>query len=72
MKNPGMSFPLLHCPSLKVIMHAFQCHLLAMKGSFGVQQAPRSFTKLILSIIKILSGILLSLVLFVNELVKSY
>ncbi|XP_042066309.1 wings apart-like protein 2 isoform X1 [Salvia splendens] len=34
-----------------------QCHLLRMKGSFGGQQAPRSFTKLILSVIKILSGV---------------
>ncbi|KAH6763968.1 hypothetical protein C2S51_015217 [Perilla frutescens var. frutescens] len=34
-----------------------QCHLLGMKGSFGGQQAPRSFTKLILSVIKILSGV---------------
>ncbi|KAL1562705.1 wings apart-like protein 2 [Salvia divinorum] len=34
-----------------------QFYLLGMKGSFGVQQAPRSFTKLILSVIKILSGV---------------
>ncbi|KAL1567356.1 wings apart-like protein 2 isoform X1 [Salvia divinorum] len=34
-----------------------QCHLLGMKGSFGGQQAPRSFTKLILSVIKIVSGV---------------
>ncbi|KAG6423673.1 hypothetical protein SASPL_114075 [Salvia splendens] len=34
-----------------------QCHLLGMKGSIGGQQAPRSFTKLILSVIKILSGV---------------
>ncbi|KAL0310664.1 UNVERIFIED_CONTAM: hypothetical protein Sangu_2361100 [Sesamum angustifolium] len=34
-----------------------QCHLLGMKGNFDGQQAPRSFTKLLLSIIKILSGV---------------
>ncbi|KAG8365477.1 hypothetical protein BUALT_Bualt18G0108800 [Buddleja alternifolia] len=33
-----------------------QRHLLRIKGNFG-QQAPRSFTKLVLSIIKILSGV---------------
>ncbi|XP_073143276.1 wings apart-like protein 2 [Henckelia pumila] len=34
-----------------------QCHLLGMKGKYDGQQAPNSFTKLILSFIKILSGI---------------
>lgn len=34
-----------------------QCHLLEMKGKFDGQRAPRSFTKLILSAIKILSGV---------------
>ncbi|XP_057764574.1 wings apart-like protein 2 isoform X2 [Salvia miltiorrhiza] len=36
-----------------------QCHLLGMKGKFDGQQAPRSFTELILSVIKILSGVTL-------------
>ncbi|KAL3519719.1 hypothetical protein ACH5RR_017868 [Cinchona calisaya] len=36
-----------------------QSHLLGMKGSFDSQSAPRSFTKLILGVIKILSGITL-------------
>ncbi|XP_075513733.1 wings apart-like protein 2 isoform X1 [Primulina tabacum] len=34
-----------------------QCHLLGMKGKNDGQQAPNSFTKLILSFIKIISGI---------------
>ncbi|KAL2473267.1 WAPL (Wings apart-like protein regulation of heterochromatin) protein [Forsythia ovata] len=34
-----------------------QCHLLGMKGNFDSQRAPRTFTKLILSVIKILSGV---------------
>ncbi|XP_058196758.1 wings apart-like protein 2 [Rhododendron vialii] len=37
-----------------------QCHLLEMKGSFNHQGSPRSFTKLIISVIKILSGLSLS------------
>ncbi|XP_075502989.1 wings apart-like protein 2 isoform X1 [Primulina tabacum] len=37
-----------------------QCHLLGMKGKYDGQQAPNSFTKLIMSFIKILSGISLS------------
>ncbi|KZV57581.1 hypothetical protein F511_03041 [Dorcoceras hygrometricum] len=37
-----------------------QCHLLGMKGKYDDQQAPNTFTKLILSFIKILSGISLS------------
>ncbi|CAI9087504.1 OLC1v1021583C1 [Oldenlandia corymbosa var. corymbosa] len=36
-----------------------QSHLLGMKGNFDGQKAPRSFIKLILSVIKILSGIFL-------------
>ncbi|KAK4421246.1 hypothetical protein Salat_2075100 [Sesamum alatum] len=39
------------------LSHDNQCHLLGMKGNFDGQQAPRSFTKLLLSIIKILSGV---------------
>ncbi|KAL8460369.1 hypothetical protein ACS0TY_032050 [Phlomoides rotata] len=34
-----------------------QCHLLGMRGKFDGQRAPRSFTKLILSVVKILSGV---------------
>ncbi|KAL8045869.1 hypothetical protein ABFS82_08G144000 [Erythranthe guttata] len=34
-----------------------QRHLLGMKASFDGQRAPRSFTKLVLSVIKILSGV---------------
>ncbi|KAI3466652.1 hypothetical protein Pfo_023315 [Paulownia fortunei] len=34
-----------------------QRHLLGMKGNFDGQQAPRTFTKLVLSVIKILSGV---------------
>lgn len=34
----------------------FQNHLLQMKGKFDSLNSPRSFTKLILSVIKILSG----------------
>ncbi|XP_022892234.1 uncharacterized protein LOC111407143 [Olea europaea var. sylvestris] len=34
-----------------------QCHLLGMKGNFDSLRAPRTFTKLILSVIKILSGV---------------
>ncbi|KAL7213103.1 hypothetical protein ACSBR2_015752 [Camellia fascicularis] len=37
-----------------------QSHLLEMKGSFDHQGSPRSFTKLIISVIKILSGLSLS------------
>ncbi|THG13481.1 hypothetical protein TEA_016765 [Camellia sinensis var. sinensis] len=37
-----------------------QRHLLEMKGSFDHQGSPRSFTKLIISVIKILSGLSLS------------
>ncbi|KAH7864896.1 hypothetical protein Vadar_021791 [Vaccinium darrowii] len=37
-----------------------QSHLLEMKGSFNHQGSPRSFTKLIISVIKILSGLSLS------------
>ncbi|KAH6790562.1 WAPL apart-like protein regulation of protein [Perilla frutescens var. frutescens] len=36
-----------------------QCHLLGMKGKFDSQRAPRSFTELILSVIKILSDVTL-------------
>nr|XP_027111754.1 uncharacterized protein LOC113730948 [Coffea arabica] len=36
-----------------------QSHLLGMKGNFDSQSAPRSFTKLILGVVKILSGIAL-------------
>ncbi|GER48173.1 WAPL (Wings apart-like protein regulation ofheterochromatin) protein [Striga asiatica] len=54
---------LLKC--LKIMENALflsndnQRHLLEMKGSFDGQRAPRSFTKLVLSVIKILSGVLL-------------
>ncbi|KAK6154710.1 hypothetical protein DH2020_008958 [Rehmannia glutinosa] len=34
-----------------------QRHLIGMKGNFDGQRAPRSFTKLVLSVIKILSGV---------------
>ncbi|GFZ03080.1 WAPL (Wings apart-like protein regulation of heterochromatin) protein [Actinidia rufa] len=37
-----------------------QSHLLEMKGNFDHQGSPRSFTKLILSVVKILSGLSLS------------
>ncbi|CAA0837163.1 WAPL (Wings apart-like protein regulation of heterochromatin) protein [Striga hermonthica] len=52
---------LLKC--LKIMENALflsndnQRHSLEMKGSFDGQRAPRSFTKLVLSVIKILSGI---------------
>ncbi|CAA0812624.1 WAPL (Wings apart-like protein regulation of heterochromatin) protein [Striga hermonthica] len=52
---------LLKC--LKIMENALflsndnQRHLLEMKGSFDGQRAPRSFTKLVLSVIKILSGV---------------
>ncbi|KAL6544792.1 hypothetical protein OROMI_023654 [Orobanche minor] len=52
---------LLKC--LKIMENALflsndnQCHLLGMKGKFDGQRAPRSFTKLVLSVIRILSGV---------------
>ncbi|KAL3624910.1 hypothetical protein CASFOL_031578 [Castilleja foliolosa] len=52
---------LLKC--LKIMENALflsndnQRHLLGMKGNFDGQRAPRSFTKLVLSVIKILSGV---------------
>ncbi|KAL3615058.1 hypothetical protein CASFOL_040719 [Castilleja foliolosa] len=52
---------LLKC--LKIMENALflsnnnQRHLLDMKGNFDGQRAPRSFTKLVLSVIKILSGV---------------
>ncbi|KAK6149873.1 hypothetical protein DH2020_017398 [Rehmannia glutinosa] len=61
--NSGLEGLLLLLKCLKIMENATflskdnQCYLLQMKGKYDGQRAPRSFTKLILSVIKILSGV---------------
>ncbi|KAG8385603.1 hypothetical protein BUALT_Bualt03G0062300 [Buddleja alternifolia] len=59
----GLESLLLLLKCLKIMENATflskdnHCHLLGMKGKFDGQRAPRSFIKLVLSVIKILSGV---------------
>ncbi|KAI3456310.1 hypothetical protein Pfo_012973 [Paulownia fortunei] len=61
--NSGLESLVLLLKCLKIMENATflskdnQCYLLGMKGKFDGQKAPRSFAKLILSVIKILSGV---------------
>ncbi|KAL8032666.1 hypothetical protein ABFX02_13G111100 [Erythranthe guttata] len=61
--NAGLESLLLLLKCLKVMENATdlsqdnQCHLLGMNGKTNGQRAPRSLTNLILSVVKILSGV---------------